>query len=221
MRGDFDALPRARRFKANAWEVVIYYKGVGCGNGRDSLYFASRGFDVVGADYSPPAVELCAARATEAGLGATFEELNIYDVVDVARFSAANEGGFDYLYARFFVHAITEQGEEDLLLVCQAVLKPGGRCYLEFRTNHDLRAQAGREISANEREDGHYRRFVDPDLLFVPLVIKALGGLELTFFSTLATFGTALDITLAELAIESFFPGDAATADALRQVAAT
>jgi hypothetical protein len=30
-------------------------------------------------------------------------------------------------------------------------------------------------------------------------------------FSTLATFGTALDITLAELSIESFFPPDAAT----------
>jgi hypothetical protein len=30
-------------------------------------------------------------------------------------------------------------------------------------------------------------------------------------FSTLATFGTALDITLAELSIESFFPADAAT----------
>ena len=31
------------------------------------------------------------------------------------------------------------------------------------------------------------------------------------FFSTVATFGTALDITLAELSIESFFPADPAT----------
>jgi SAM-dependent methyltransferase len=138
---------------------------IGCGNGRDSLYFASRGFDVTGADYSPPAVELCAERAAEAGLDAKFQQLNIYDVVDIARFGAANTQAFDYLYARFFVHAITEQGEEDLLRVCQAVLKPGGKCFFEFRTNHDLRAQAGREISANEREDGHYRRFVDPDIL--------------------------------------------------------
>lgn len=138
---------------------------VGCGNGRDSLYFSSRGFEVVGTDYSAPALELCAARAVEAGLTATFEPLNIYDVVDVARFNAANAQGFDALYARFFVHAITEQGEEDLLRVCQSALRPGGRCYLEFRTNHDLRAQAGRAISANEREDGHYRRFVDPDVL--------------------------------------------------------
>ena len=52
-------------------------------------------------------------------------------------------------------------------------------------------------------------------MLFVPLVLRA-GADELTFFSTVATFGTALDITLAELAIESFFPGDAATEARMR-----
>jgi len=58
------------------------------------------------------------------------------------------------------------------------------------------------------------------DLLFAPLVLRSRGN-ELTFFSTLATFGTALDITLAELSIESFYPGDAATEDALRRAAAS
>lgn len=53
-------------------------------------------------------------------------------------------------------------------------------------------------------------------LLFVPLVLRARDGAELTFFSMLATFGTALDLTLAELAIESFFPADEPTAAALR-----
>jgi transcriptional regulator with XRE-family HTH domain len=48
-------------------------------------------------------------------------------------------------------------------------------------------------------------------LLFVPLVLRWRGD-ELRFFSTLATFGTALDVTIAELAIESFFPADEATA---------
>jgi transcriptional regulator with XRE-family HTH domain len=52
--------------------------------------------------------------------------------------------------------------------------------------------------------------------IVVPLRLRSAGGAELTFFSTVATFGTAVDITVAELAIESFFPADAATADALR-----
>jgi len=38
---------------------------------------------------------------------------------------------------------------------------------------------------------------------------------ELAFISTVTTFGTALDITLAELAVEAFLPADAATAAAL------
>jgi transcriptional regulator with XRE-family HTH domain len=40
-------------------------------------------------------------------------------------------------------------------------------------------------------------------MLFVPLKIDGL-----TFFSTVATFGTALDVTLAELSIEAFFPAN-------------
>jgi hypothetical protein len=54
-----------------------------------------------------------------------------------------------------------------------------------------------------------------PEKVFVPLRIRA-GDQELAFFSTVATFGTALDITLAELAIESFFPADKTTEGALR-----
>jgi hypothetical protein len=34
--------------------------------------------------------------------------------------------------------------------------------------------------------------------------------------STVATFGTPLDVTVAELSIESFFPANPETADALR-----
>lgn len=52
------------------------------------------------------------------------------------------------------------------------------------------------------------------DRLFVPLVLRS-GERDLRFFSTVATFGTALDITAAELAIESFFPADAETSAAL------
>jgi transcriptional regulator with XRE-family HTH domain len=39
---------------------------------------------------------------------------------------------------------------------------------------------------------------------------------ELSFFSTITTFGTAVDVTVSELALEAFFPADAQTADYLR-----
>jgi transcriptional regulator with XRE-family HTH domain len=49
-----------------------------------------------------------------------------------------------------------------------------------------------------------------PNHIVVPLRYR-YGERELSFFSTTAVFGTPLDITLAELAIESFFPADADT----------
>jgi transcriptional regulator with XRE-family HTH domain len=59
---------------------------------------------------------------------------------------------------------------------------------------------------------------VDPaSMVFVPLELETTDGTRLRFFSTLATFGTAVDVTLAELSIESFFPGDAATEAYLRR----
>lgn len=49
----------------------------------------------------------------------------------------------------------------------------------------------------------------------VPLRLRHGDG-ELRFISIVATFGTAVDITVAELSIESFFPADEATAEAIR-----
>jgi transcriptional regulator with XRE-family HTH domain len=54
--------------------------------------------------------------------------------------------------------------------------------------------------------------------IVVPFQLRSEAGL-LTFFSTVAVFGTPVDITLSELAIESFFPADAQTADILRRLA--
>lgn len=54
-----------------------------------------------------------------------------------------------------------------------------------------------------------------PGDLVVPLRVRHEGR-ELSLFSTVATFGTPLDVTVAELVIESFFPADPETASALR-----
>lgn len=57
------------------------------------------------------------------------------------------------------------------------------------------------------------------DSVVVPFRMK-LGDDVLSFMSTTMTFGTPLDITLAEIAIETFFPADAATTQKLRALAA-
>ena len=52
----------------------------------------------------------------------------------------------------------------------------------------------------------------------VPMRLRA-GDAELSFISTNTTFGTATDITVAELSIEAFFPADAVTSEAIQAFA--
>lgn len=56
-----------------------------------------------------------------------------------------------------------------------------------------------------------------PDVVVLFRLRSPLGDLAL--FSTITVFGTPTDITLSELALEAFFPADAATAERLRQLA--
>lgn len=51
--------------------------------------------------------------------------------------------------------------------------------------------------------------------VFVPLQLATDAGV-LSFLSTTTVFGTPVDVTLSELALECFFPADEATAAALR-----
>jgi hypothetical protein len=55
--------------------------------------------------------------------------------------------------------------------------------------------------------------------LVVPLRLRTSQGM-LSLFSTTTVFGTPVDVTLSELAVEAFFPADAATAEALRKASA-
>lgn len=73
------------------------------------------------------------------------------------------------------------------------------------------------EVSAYPMPKGAGRPVptVDDSAVAVPLRIETRLGL-LSFLSTTTVFGTPLDVTLSELALELFFAADAATAQAVR-----
>ncbi|ULP49120.1 helix-turn-helix domain-containing protein [Mycolicibacter virginiensis] len=68
------------------------------------------------------------------------------------------------------------------------------------------------ELAAFPHDDpGDPPTSTPPGTVYVPLRLR-VGETDLSFLAMIATFGTAVDITLSELAIESFLPADAATA---------
>jgi transcriptional regulator with XRE-family HTH domain len=59
-----------------------------------------------------------------------------------------------------------------------------------------------------------------PDNVAIPFKLRH-DGVVLSFFSTTMVFGTPVDITLSELALETFFPADDLTAARMRAIAAS
>jgi transcriptional regulator with XRE-family HTH domain len=60
---------------------------------------------------------------------------------------------------------------------------------------------------------------LSPENVAIPLKLRH-GGEVLSFISTTMVFGTPVDITLSELALETFFPADELTARRLKEIAA-
>jgi transcriptional regulator with XRE-family HTH domain len=61
---------------------------------------------------------------------------------------------------------------------------------------------------------------VSADNVAIPFKLRH-DGVVLSFISTTMVFGTPVDITLSELALETFFPADDLTAERLREMAAS
>lgn len=94
------------------------------------------------------------------------------------------------------------------------------RAHLLDRLNRDIESTADAALIALRDELTGYpspplASPPDTRAILVPLRLRA-GGSVLSLFSTTTVFGTPRDITLSELAIESFYPADAPTAAFLR-----
>jgi hypothetical protein len=58
------------------------------------------------------------------------------------------------------------------------------------------------------------------DGVVMPLVLD-VDGMQVRMFTTIATFGTPREVTLSELAIETFYPADVASAATLTALLST
>lgn len=147
---------------------TVSFVDIGSGTGRDSLWFARQGHDVLGLDYIPAATERAGKTAKKAGIPARFQTFNLYDIRQVLSTGGelAHREDPPTLYGRFLIHALEDFGRHNLWRVAAMCLRRGGRFYLEFRTGLDAEA---------EKEFGeHFRKYLDPDLVVAE--IEARGG---------------------------------------------
>ena len=133
---------------------------IGCGNGRDSLFFATRGHFVTGIDKSGEAIRHCqdsvsgwdedhpTLKSPDFGCA----DVSASDLADSIQAFLAKGGSAPVFYARFFLHAINDDEEAALLSLMRDELPSGAEIFLEFRTDKD---EALTKTFGN-----HYRRYV-------------------------------------------------------------
>jgi SAM-dependent methyltransferase len=136
---------------------------VGCGNGRDSIFFAKFRHKVIGVDISHIVVSQCLLTSHKAAVDADFIQ---YDVGAqglgdrIRSHNFFNDASEVVVYARFFLHAITEQ-QQAMFLESVRTLADGRSILLafEYRTDRDRALPKG--------TDDHYRRYINSsELMF-------------------------------------------------------
>ncbi|MCI1001772.1 class I SAM-dependent methyltransferase [Ochrobactrum sp. C6C9] len=120
----------------------------GCGNGRDAEFFASQGKDVLAFDASEVAINLCQSRNCRDNI--LFRKFAIGDPLEEGLFGSTETKTL--LYARFFLHAITDEQERQFVSLASDILKEGSVLALEYRCSGD---EENNKIFGN-----HYRRYI-------------------------------------------------------------
>ena len=131
---------------------------VGCGNGRDTRFFAELGYDVTGLDVVPNA----SRRVLKEMEPDQRPEILPFNLESLRQTLAAGaRASFSpepvTVYGRFLLHALSERARQHFWRYTSMALRSGGRCYLEFRTEKDSRKR--------KAFGEHYRRYLDPDLV--------------------------------------------------------
>lgn len=125
---------------------------LGCGAGRDSIFFSLYGHEVIGLDASEQAVKHSTELAAALQSKARFQVATVDDPDLQDRFPPVECRTL--VYARFFLHAITSEEERALLRFASSVTVADDELAVEYRT---VRDSSGVKVT-----DAHYRRFVEP-----------------------------------------------------------
>ncbi len=144
---------------------------LGCGNGRDALFFAARGVQVTACDRSKVAVETLQGRPDLA----RFAHRPQFVVADFLELDRAYQGPEqDFVYSRFTLHAVPVEVQSAALGWARRILRAGGKLLVEVRS---VKGSLYGQGTPAERDafihDGHYRRFVRLEELTAEL--QALG----------------------------------------------
>ena len=133
-----------------------YLLDVGSGDGRDTFFLLKKALHVMSIDLSISAIKNNILKSKRLNIkNVTFKNLSSNDL------NTNNNKKINFIYGRFFLHAINESSENKFLKIIKNNFSPKTIIALEFRTIKDVLMKKGKKISKYERMTDHYRRFIN------------------------------------------------------------
>ena len=126
---------------------------LGCGNGRDSIFFEKFGVNIVAFDQCKNEVEYLNKHYKTEYL--SFEEADFTNLGERQLVA--------HIYSRFTLHSVNLEQEIRTLKWAYRALKERGLFYIEIRSIHDELFGKGEALTDNSFVTDHYRRFVEFD----------------------------------------------------------
>ena len=142
-------------------KILKNYKGtlydIGCGNGRDSIYFNKNKIHCFGIDKSKEAIKRNKKNFIR------YKNKFLQDNFCRIFFKSKINENFS-IYSRFTLHAINYLDENRLI---SSIKKQSNINFLfiECRTLKDEYYGVGKKVGKHEFISSHYRRFIDPQVL--------------------------------------------------------
>lgn len=144
---------------------------LGCGNGRDSIFFARHGIKVTAIDQCAEDIDLLNKKTKINNLKFVCADFTKLDNVTL----------FDYVYSRFTLHSISEQEESDVVLWTAKNIKSGGKFFIEARGVKNELYKLGNPVLGQPDAyiyENHYRRFIHLNVLLGKL---SRAGFEIIY----------------------------------------
>jgi tellurite methyltransferase len=152
-------------FSAERMSSVSTIYELGCGNGRDALYFAERGHRVFACDRSHVAIEHL--EQTVAGL--SYRHRPTLVVGEMGKLPDIPDP-LDVVYSRFSLHAVSAEEASMALSWTYRNLGPGGRLFAEARSVLGSLFGLGVEVARDTfLHNEHTRRFLRREELVAEL----------------------------------------------------
>lgn len=133
---------------------------LGCGNGRDSIYFSQNGLNVVAIDQVQCEVDFLNKNYKHDSIDFLCDD---FTNLEKTNHDLIKNTNFDYVYSRFTFHSINENKENRTLDWIEANLKKDALFLLEARSINDPMFKQGEALSETENFTTHYRRYMDLD----------------------------------------------------------